>query len=169
MVFRTCLSGTKEFVSDSGSPTLQEYEYSMDKTGHKMLVKKDSVINVYDRIQADRDSCDINLLMQRFVMGDSEALNKAKSVYIDVRDLPTSMAEVFERGLEAEQHFASLPVEFKEMFDNSASVYFSEVGTKEFDVKLAKYNDKFVNHQFDIKEDIEPIVKEDTQEINYHE
>ena len=153
-----------DIISVSGSPTLQEYEYSLDKEGRKQLVKKDSVINVYERIQADRDSCDINKLMERFALGDSEALDVKKGFYADVREMPKDYREVFERGLEAEQYFDSLPVELKEMFDNSHTVFFTEFGSKEFDSKVERYNDKFINHQF---ED-DSIVKTDS-EVNYNE
>lgn len=152
-----------DIYSEAGSPTLQEYEYSLDKSGKKQLVKKDSVINVYERIQADRDSCDINKLMERFALGDSEALDINKGFFIDARDLPKDYREVFERGLEAEQYFDSLPVEFREMFDNSHSVFFTEYGSKDFDDKVNRYNDKFVNHQFD-----EVTIKENS-EVNYNE
>lgn len=170
MVFRSCLSGdTDKFISEGGSPTLQEYEYSFDADGKKQLVKKDSVINVYDRIQADRDATDINLLMQRFALGDSEAINVRKGMYIDATKMPTTYAEVFQRGLEAEQYFEGLPTDLKEMFDNSYSVFFTEMGSKEFDSKMEKYNDRFVNHQFEVKDDT--VIKEDStvKEIEYHE
>lgn len=153
----------KEIWSECGAPTLQEYEYSLDKDGRKTLIKKDSVINVYERIQADRDATDINKLMERFALGDSEALDINKGFYIDARDMPKDYREVFERGLEAEQYFDSLPVELKEMFDNSYSVFFTEFGSAEFDEKVNRYNDRFVNHQY------EEIEKTDNGEVNYNE
>ena len=153
---------TKKFVSESGSQFLQEYEYKLDKKGHKMLVKKDSTIDVYSRIQADRDSCDINILMQRFALGDTEALNINKGFFLDTRDMPKTYAEVFERGLEAEQFFEGLPVDLKKMFDNSHSVFFSEMGTESFDKKVAEYNDRFINHQYDMK-------NEEGSEMTYNE
>lgn len=160
---------TSDFVSPCGEPTLQEYEYSFDKEGKKQLVMKNSKINVYDRIQADRESTDINILMQRFALGDSEALNINKGFFIDARELPKNYAEVFARGLEAEVYFEGLPVELKEMFDNSYSVFFTEMGSPSFDEKVAKYNDRFVNHQFedsDIKSD---PVNTQPREVEYHE
>lgn len=156
---------TADYKSESGSQYLQEYEYKLNKTGHKMLVKKDSQIDVYSRIQADRDSCDINILMQRFALGDTEALNINKGFFLDTRDMPKTYAEVFERGLEAEQFFEGLPTDLKEMFDNSHTVFFSEMGSKSFDDKVSKYNDRFVDHRFDVKEDIKP---EEGSEV-YHE
>lgn len=142
-----------KIFSEAGSPTLQEYEYKLDKEGKKQLVKKDSVINVYERIQADRDSCDINKLMERFALGDSEALDITKGFYVDARDLPKDYREVLDKGIEAEQFFDSLPTDLKVMFDNSYSVFFTELGTKEFEEKYNKYNDRFVDHSFDVKEE----------------
>lgn len=138
-----------QYISVPGEQTLQDYNYKFDKEGHKQLVPADTKTYVYDRIQADKDSCDINLLMKRFAMGDTEVLNVNKGVYVDARKMPKTMAEVFEKGLEAEQYFNGLPVEVKEMFDNSHSVFFTEMGSKAFDEKIQKYNDSFIDHSFD--------------------
>lgn len=160
MEFRSILSGdTKEFVSEPGTPYIPEYEYSLDKGGKKMLVKKDTVDNIYERIQAERDSCDINKLMERFALGDTEALNINKGFYLDTREMPSSYFEVLKLGLEAQNYFEGLPVDLKKEFDNSYSVFFTEMGSKEFDEKINKYNDRFVNHDFDIKEDIKEEIE----------
>lgn len=160
MEFRTILDNdTGKFVSEPGSMYLQEYEYKLDKKGAKQLVKKDSQIDVYSRIQADAESTDINYLMQRFALGDTEALDIKKGFYLDTRDMPKTYAEVFERGLECEQYFDGLPVDLKEMFDNSYSVFFTEMNEQPeaFDKKVAKYNDRFVDHSFDVKDDPKEI------------
>lgn len=163
MDFRTILTeDTKEFISESGKPYINEYEYTLDKKGIKQLVKKDTVDNIYDRIQAERDSCDINKLMERFALGDTEALNVNKGFYIDTREMPKSYFEVLQLGLEAERYFEGLPVELKNEFDNSYSVFFTEYGTDEFNKKIDKYNDRFVNHQFE-------EVKDNIEEINHNE
>lgn len=168
MEFRTILSNdTKDYISNPGSPTLEEYEYKFDKEGHKNLVPKGTKIDVYSKIQADKDSCDINKLMERFALGDTEALNVNKGYWIDATKLPTNLAEVFEKGLEAEQYFEGLPTDLKEMFDNSHSVFFTEMGSKSFDEKVSKYNDRFVNHQFDVKE--EPKTTNNSEVVEYNE
>lgn len=167
-MFETALDKMKtadKYISDPGTPTLDDFEYHFDKDGKKQLIKKDVPINVYERIQADADSCDINLLMQRFALGDSEAINVRQGMYIDATNLPTNMAEVFEMGLEAQQYFDGLPADLKQMFDNSYSVFFTEMGSKSFDEKVARYNDRFVNHQFDEKK----IENSEPKEIEYHE
>ena len=160
MEFRSILSGdTKEFISEPGKPFVPEYEYTLDKTGKKQLVKKDTVDNIYERIQAERDSCDINKLMERFALGDTEALNINKGFYLDTRKLPKSYFEVLKLGIEAENYFEGLPVDLKKEFDNSYSVFFTEMSDNldMFEKKVAKYNDRFVNHQYDVVEKVEEI------------
>ena len=156
MEFRTILSNdTNLFTTNPGKPYLEEYEYTLDKTGKRQLVKKDTVDNVYERIQAERDSCDINKLMERFALGDTEALNVQKGWYADVRDMPKTYLEVQKLGIAGEQYFASLPVEVKQLFDNSHDVFFTEYGSETFENKINSYNERFVNHDFDV--DLEEI------------
>lgn len=145
-------AASSKYISDPGSKFLDEYEYTVDKEGVKKLVKSDSQINVYERIQADYDSTDINKLMLRFTLGDSSAINVREGKFLDVTEMPTTLAEVFDRAVQAEQLFDSLPTDLKEMFNNSASEFFAEYDTKGFDEKIAKYNDRFNNHQFDAPE-----------------
>lgn len=148
--FETWLTkDSKAYSTNPGTPNLQEYEYKFDKAGHKMLVKKDSYIPVYEKIQAERDSVNIDKLMERFVLGDKEALNRAPAYYLDTRDMPKTYMEVFERGLEAEQFFEALPVELKEKFDNSYSVFYSEMGNSDWYKKINEYNERFEDHKYD--------------------
>lgn len=142
---------SKEYISEAGSAYIQDYEYTLDKKGHKMLTKKDSMTDVYSMIQASKDSCDINLLMKRFALGDTEALNVNTGFYLDTTKMPTNIHEVYAMGLAADQYFEGLPVELKEKFDNSSSVYFTEMSNNvdSFRKKYDEYNDQFVDHSFD--------------------
>ena len=93
--------------------------------------------------------------MLRFTLGDESAINVRSGEYIDVTEMPKTLAEVFDRSVQAQQLFDKLPVDLKEMFNNSPTEFFAAYGSKEFDDKVEKYNDRFVNHQFDdeIKEE----------------
>ena len=59
-----------KYITISGSPTLDQYEYKVDDKGVKRLVKNGKKEDVHARIQADYDSTDINKLMIRFSLGD---------------------------------------------------------------------------------------------------
>lgn len=133
----------KKYVSECGSPTLDLYEYHYDKSGVRELVKTDRKENVYDRIQADYDSTDINKLMARFALGDSSALDQKQGMYIDATKLPSSYAEMFDRVEECKRFFESLPVDLKQEFGNSYEQYFSTFGSDEFNKKYEEYNKRF--------------------------
>lgn len=158
---------TSKYSSPTGSPYLDEYEYRVDKKGVKELVKKDTKINVQDKIQADYPSTDINLLMKRFALGDTSAIDINKGFYGDFTDMPKTYAELFDRVEAAKAYFDELPADLKAMFDNSYTQFYSEMDSKGFIDKIDKYNDRFVNHDFD-----EVSEKTDTNimnEVEYHE
>lgn len=149
--FRTILdSDSSKFISNSGSPFLQEYHYDVDKNGVKRLVKKDSKINVYEKIQADYDSTDINKIMLRFSLGETEVIDVKKGFFADVTGMPATYAELFDRVEDCKEYFDSLPPDLKAMFDNSYSEFFTEYDSKGFIDKINAYNERFSDHSFDI-------------------
>lgn len=167
MMFRTAYDGDSEvFYSETGSPYLDEYEYEVNKAGEKKLVKTDRKIDVFERIQADFPSTDINVLMKRFALGDTSAINVKEGMYFDATQMPTTYAELFNRAEQAKQYFEKLPADFKEMFNNSYEQFFTEFETKGFQEKLDKYNDRFKNHDFEIVEDA-PKTESTGKEIEY--
>lgn len=160
--FRTTYSDTSKFISEPGSPTLDQYDYDIDKKGVKRLVKIDKKKDVYSAIQADYDSTDINLLMKRFALGDLSAIDVRSGFYADVSKMPTNMAELFDKAEECKNFFNSLPAEFKSLFNNSYTEFFSQLNSDEKGVLelVDKYNDQFVNHDFDYDEPDIPEQKE---------
>lgn len=158
MKFKTQFNNdSSNYISDPGSPYLDQYEYDVDKKGVQSLVKIDKQKDVHSEIQADYASTDINLLMKRFALGDSSAIDVTTGFYVDVTKMPKNLAELFDRNTECSQFFDSLPVEVKEMFDNSYTQFFTELNddSKSFNDKISKYNDQFINHQYDIDDVVE--------------
>lgn len=160
--FRSVLSDTKEFISESGSPYLDQYEYDFDEKGEikrSTLHKTDKPLNVYERIQADYASCDINAIMRRFALGDTSALDVKQGAYVDVTQMPKTFAELFDRVNDCQRLFDELPADVKELFGNSYEDFWYSYGSDEFMKKIDEYNDRFVDHDFDVKESAD--VKED--------
>lgn len=145
----------EKYISPSGQPTLDDYEYRVDKAGVKSLVMKEQKIDVQGRIDADYPSTDINLLMKRFALGDSSAIDVKEGFYADVSKMPKSYAELFDRVEMAKQYFDELPADLKSMFNNNYMEFFTEFDSKEFNEKIDKYNDRFVNHQFEEERKVE--------------
>lgn len=156
--FRGSYSDTSKFVSDVGSPLLDQYQYEVNKKGIKQLVKTDKQKDVYSAIQADYDSTDINKLMAKFALGDASAINVREGFYADVTNMPTNMAEVFNMAENCKQYFEGFPAELKQMFNNSYTEFFSEFNNNEKSVlaKIEQYNDRFVNHEFDDTDYVDP-------------
>ena len=50
---------------------------------------------MHDRIQADYPSTDINILMQRFALGETDVINVREGFYADVSKMPSNYAELF--------------------------------------------------------------------------
>ena len=157
--FRTAYDGdTSKYYSDSGSKFLDQYAFEFDEKGEvraTTLHKTDKPLNVYERIQADYPSTDINLLMERFALGDTSAINVREGAYIDVTKMPSNFAELFDRINETQRIFDELPADLKQEFNNSYEEFWSEYGTDEFFSKVDNYNDRFIDHSYD-----EPVIDE---------
>lgn len=105
-------------------------------TGKKEIVKVDT-INTYNYIQSFKDSCDINVLIQRFANGDESALGIGRTPsFIDCTQMPKTLAEAQSQLIEAENYFNSLPVEVRAKFGHDAGQFFAEIGSDEFNKKL---------------------------------
>ena len=149
---------SKDYISNPGTPTLAKYAFEVDKkTGVEELKPTGEYEYVHDRIQADYPSTDINILMQRFALGETDILNVREGFFADVTKMPSNYAELFALDKQAEQYFESLPTDVKEMFDNSYKVFFAEMDndSKSFNDKIEKYNSRFeLSPEFDEKSDI---------------
>lgn len=151
--FRTSLSDTSEYKSEVGSPYLDQYEYDFDEKGdvqRTSLHKTDKPINIQARINADYESCDINAIMRRFALGDSSALDVKKGIYADVTKMPKTFAELFDRINDCQMIFDQLDPDVKQLFNNSYEEFWNQYGSDDFNKKIDDYNDRFVNHDFDV-------------------
>ena len=148
-----------KYRTNTGEPTLDIYEYKVDKEGVRELVKTDRKENVYARIQADYDATDINKLMARFALGDSSALDQRDGFYGDATKLPSTYAEMFDRVEECKRFFNSLPVDLKQSFGNSYEMFFASYGTDEFNKKFDEYNERFKNHQYEVSNEASTSVE----------
>lgn len=88
---------------------------------------EDGVLNVYDEIQSHKDSCSIELALQRFAMGDSSALQRTQGAYGDFTVFPKTFAEVLQLMINGQNYFDSLPKEVRRNFDNDVNKFFASM------------------------------------------
>lgn len=129
-----------DFFVSSGSPIKNDYEYKI-VDGKKMLVVCGET-NTQDLIDSYAEECDINVIVAKFLNGDESVLNKAVGQFGDFRDYPTTYADMFNRVLNCQKIFDTLPVEVKEKFDNSYEKFWTSYGTKYFDDVFSDYSVK---------------------------
>lgn len=111
--------------SEVGFPVRDVYKLRTDEFGVEGLVKVDET-NFYDYIQSHRDSVDLNVLMARYELGDSDALNKVQGFYGDASDLPSDLLGYYRLNERGEQMFSELPADVKQLFNGSYTQFLAD-------------------------------------------
>lgn len=152
MKFDTKYRKSVRFNCKSGDGTAVEYAYEI-KDGIKKLIpigKKD----VQAEIDSYRESCDINVIVARFMAGDENALNQVQGFYADMKSMPKTYAEWFERYQECENMFNKLPVDVREKFNHSVTEFWSEFGSEHW-LDALTINTPSAPDESEVKEDAE--------------
>ena len=142
MVFETIFSRfksgwkPKHTFSEPGSPIVDDYLAETSRFGDVKLTKI-GTSNLYEQIQSYADSCDMALLISRYMEGDATALNRVQALYGDFTDVPTSYTDAMHLFDRVSADFASLPSDIKEKFNNDASEFMASLGSPEFYEKMA--------------------------------
>lgn len=92
--------------------------------------------NLYEYIQSHAQSVDIHYLLDRFVNGETDVLQRMQGFYGDVTSMPKTYAEVLNSVIAGEEAFARLPVDIKQKFDNSFAVWLTAMDSPDFADKM---------------------------------
>ena len=125
----------KTEAAESGKPYEAEYNIEFDKSGKKKLIKVGET-NTYALIQESYEATKIDNIIRRASEGDPNALNLKSGMYIDITDMPTSLAEMQNFVIKAQHEFDKLPIEVRKKFNMNASEYIAEFGKDSFIEKL---------------------------------
>ena len=131
----------KIIPTNPGDEFLNVFQEEILEDGTKGLVcigKK----NVYEMVQEDLESTKIENILKAAAAGDLSVLRAQEPMYIDATTLPKTLMEAQNIVVKATSEFEKFPKEVRELFDNSAEKYVSEMGTKDFLDKMAPYNEK---------------------------
>lgn len=118
----------KEYSRDKkycnpGSQFAEEHIIQIDDQGHKTLVKSGEVTNIYLKIQAHADSCDIEKILARCEIEGYEILDQRNVLEGDVTLAPKSMLEAAQKLQEAENNFNKLPIDVRRQFNFNFNEY----------------------------------------------
>lgn len=115
----------EHYYMNPGEQVEDDYKEHFDKNGVRIL-KKDGKRNTYDEIQSYAESCDINVIMKRYINGDFTVFDKNNPQYIDCTVFPETYAEWFELGQKAQRYFNELDPEIRSKFNNSFEQFLSQ-------------------------------------------
>lgn len=147
-------------ISNAGSGFRDTYgfKYVTDKnTGRK--VKRFTITgreNVYDEIQASKESVDLEVLLQKYATG--QASSNIPVFYGDMTKMPKNIYEHARMIDEAQAEFFKLPIEVRKEFNNDFDKFIATFGSPQFNDIFSKYGAETSTE--DIKTDIMEGVEE---------
>lgn len=131
MQFKTQYDARDRISSNPGDPIHISYAGHYDEKG-RVVLEESGRENIYDQIQSHAESCDIHVLMNRYMNGDVSALSQVQGQYLDVTEFPKTYADMLNFVNDMERSFLSLPVEVRAKFGNSFSEYLAASGAPDF-------------------------------------
>lgn len=125
----------KEIYSEAGSPIKIVYSPVVDEKGVITLVESGKV-NTDEEIQSYAESCDLSIIINRYINGDINALNQRQGMYGDFTNLPKTYAEFLQKQIDAQNTFDKLPNDVKKKFDNDVNQFLASAGSEDWLDKL---------------------------------
>ncbi|QCS36257.1 minor capsid protein [Capybara microvirus Cap1_SP_188] len=131
-----------DISSVTGDGFNDAYEYTVEYSGHKKLVKKKVRDHIFNEIQCYKDSGNIELLVSRMQM-DPNSLNVKSGFYGDLSNVPDNLIGFLNTQVSSENIWKKVPVEVKEAFDNDFNQFFVAMNSPEdFENRIACAFDK---------------------------
>lgn len=118
----------QEFYTCPGERYRPVYTPEIKKDGQIELVQT-GVEDMQQYIDSFKDSCDVSIMVQRFLAGDETALRNGNPVFMDLLGAPKTLAEAYALNFRAERAFDNLPADVKNKFENNYYKFLSEAGT----------------------------------------
>lgn len=172
MKFRNKYVREELVPSNAGSRLHNDYKMKVFDDGTRDLVVVGQ-IDIYEMIQSHKDSVDLKLTLERYARGDESAINRRQAFFGDFTHMPTSLAELSQRILDAQDLFNTLDVEARRAFDFDAGKFFASIGTPEFETIVSQFEPKPdkpvvkpVGEPTGGEPVVEPVVSNESQSAN---
>lgn len=160
-MFATAFSRLGErIIANPGSAKRPTYRLYVDDDGKREL-RQSGEVDAYMEIQSYKDSVSIDYILSRFCAGDSSALSRIQGVYGDFTNMPTTLAELQQRVIDATALFDSLPLDVREQYNFSPSEFFVQLDSDKTKNIFQTLRDKS-SDVVDIVDSVtpQPVVKE---------
>lgn len=121
----------EKFFSCPGDQFRPVYTPEIKSDGQIELVQT-GVEDLQQYIDSFKDSCDISVMVQRFLAGDETALRNGNPVFMDLLGAPKTLAEAYALNFRAQHAFENLPADVREKFENNFYNFLSDAGSPEW-------------------------------------
>lgn len=125
----------EKFVSDPGDRYRPIYTPEIQSDGTIELVQT-GVEDLQEIYNSQRETCDVNVLVQKFMSGDETALSRGNPVFLDLLGAPKSLMEAYQIQFRAQQAFERLPAEIRDQFGSDFGKFIAEAGSASWFEKL---------------------------------
>lgn len=150
----------KNIVPRSFDHKRKEYGFTFDDNGVRCLKPKRE-IDIQAEIQAFEGDCNIYNIINRYLYGDTNALNQVQSSFSDMVSVPKNLHEALNLSLRFKNDFYNLKPEVRAEFNNDFNQYIASISNgsvfeifKKFGVKNSSQEslDKLNSQLNEIKE-----------------
>lgn len=125
------------YFSNPGSKIEDVMDWITDEKG-KLHYVKTGERNIYEYIQAGRDTCDMAIIIERIKNGETNLLNVNPGKYGDITEIATNFNEAYQQASAVQSKFDSLDPEIKAVFGNNYETFVESVLNNTIDSLLAK-------------------------------
>lgn len=138
--FYTLNSRPSRRVSNPGNPIRYEYIEQFDRLGRPYLeVSKE--VDLEELINANAECCKISNIINRFVHGDTSALNYRPVTFADVADMPTSLIDAYNTVQATKAKFDAFEKEIKAKYNNSFGEFLASLDKQNIELKESDVNE----------------------------
>lgn len=150
MKFKSKYEEHERVYTDPGSPIKIEYQLRIIDN-HEEIVETGKS-NLYEYIQSHADSVDITKILERCALiDDYSLLNRMPAQFLDVTEMPKSLAEAFAQVQDAKNFFDRMPMEIKEKYNQNYLEFISDIGTDRFNKNVSDFLDTLKKNE-EVKE-----------------
>lgn len=126
--FFTAFNPGKKEPTPAGEHIQIEHRLEIDKNGKEKLIW-DKPVDIYSMIQAGKEETEIEYIMRRATEGDPSILNMVQGQYMDVTDLPKTLAKAQQLVIDQTNKFRELPWEVRREYNDNPQEYFLDIGS----------------------------------------
>lgn len=124
--------------TEPGSPIKIEYQLRIIDN-HEEIVETGKS-NLYEYIQSHADSVDITKILERCALiDDYSMLNRMPTAFMDVTEMPKTLAEAFAQVQDAKNYFDRMPIYLKEKYNHNYLEFISDIGSDRFNKNVSDF------------------------------